>query len=163
VSSRLNSEVSAAPVVNLVHGGRSEDLESCHGSVNRCKQRPERDCLIKAEISLMTRSNSLLSHKKFPVRRRREFPSTVLKLLPYLAQTLTRRGPDPTKFPVFSQLAGNFWLRDPDVLTRRHGRRMSEERRRRHQHHEHHASVSHGTHARDRGPTTPIKNGGVSW
>jgi hypothetical protein len=25
-----------------------------------------------------------------------------LKLLPYLAQTLTRRGPYPTKFPVLS-------------------------------------------------------------
>jgi hypothetical protein len=37
----------------------------------------------------MARSNSLLSRKKFPVRARREFPSTALKLLPYLERSLT--------------------------------------------------------------------------
>jgi hypothetical protein len=41
--------------------------------------------LIMTESSLMARSNSLLSLKKFPVRAHREFPSTALKLLPYLA------------------------------------------------------------------------------
>ena len=55
----------------------------------------------------MTQSNSLLGRKKFPVRARREFPNTVFKLLSYLAQFRGPRGSNPTKFPVFSQLAGN--------------------------------------------------------
>jgi len=41
--------------------------------------------LIMTESSLMARSNSLLSLKKFPVPAHGEFPSTALKLLPYLA------------------------------------------------------------------------------
>jgi len=45
--------------------------------------------------------------QKFPVRARREFPSTALKLLSYLARLVGPRGPNSTKFPVFSQLAGN--------------------------------------------------------
>jgi hypothetical protein len=36
--------------------------------------------LIRVESSLMARSNSLLSHKKYPVVARREFPSIALKL-----------------------------------------------------------------------------------
>ena len=67
--------------------------------------------LVRSEFSLMTRFNSLIGHKKFPVRARREFPSTALKLLPYLARLLGPRGPNSTKFPVFSQLAG----KDVDV------------------------------------------------
>jgi len=47
--------------------------------------------LIITENSLKARSNSLLSQQKFPVRTRREFPNTVLKLLPYLAPTLNPR------------------------------------------------------------------------
>jgi hypothetical protein len=45
----------------------------------------------RPEYSLMTRSNSLLSRKKFPVRTRREFSSTALKLLSDSAHLL---GPD---------------------------------------------------------------------
>src|SRR5215472_6455341 len=56
----------------------------------------------RPEYSLMTRFNSLLSPKKFPVRARREFPSTVLKLLPYFAPLPSPGGSNPTKFSVFS-------------------------------------------------------------
>ena len=74
---------------------------------------PDRDLatarisLIRAESSLMARSNSLLRPKKFPVRARREFPLTGLKLLSNLAHLLGLERPNRPKFPVFSQLAGN--------------------------------------------------------
>ena len=40
----------------------------------------------------MTQSNSLLGRKKFPVRARREFPNTVLKLLSYLRSSAAPEG-----------------------------------------------------------------------
>ena len=108
MSSRLNSESKHGAGRNFVDGARSGEA----GKLSRQRkspqtQRPEPDCLIRAENSLMTRSNSLLSRKKFPVRARREFPSTVLKLLPYFVPLPSPGGSNPTKFPVLSQLAGN--------------------------------------------------------
>ena len=46
--------------------------------------------------------------KKFPVRTRRELPSTALKLLRCSAHLLGHETPNGQKFPVFSQLAGIF-------------------------------------------------------
>ena len=103
VSSRLYYESKHGAGRDFVHGARSEEA----GKLSRQRksppsQRPESDCLISAENSLMTRFNSLLSPKKFPVRARREFPSTVLKLLPYFAPLPSPGGSNPTKFSVFS-------------------------------------------------------------
>jgi hypothetical protein len=72
---------------------------------NRTRQKPHFPN--RPEYSLMTRSNTLLRWKKFPVRTRTEFPRIVLKSQPDLAPLLSPRGSNPTKFPVFSQLAGN--------------------------------------------------------
>jgi len=91
VSSRLHSKVGAAPVGNFAWRKRQRKSPQNGG----------------AEISLMTQSNSLLGRKKFPVRACRELPRTILELLSYLAHFHSPRGPKSTKFPVFSQLAGN--------------------------------------------------------
>ncbi len=65
------------------------------------------DSLIRVENSLIARFNSLLRRKKFPVPMRREFPYNSLDLLPYLASLSGLARPKRSKFPVFSQLAGN--------------------------------------------------------
>ena len=48
----------------------------------------------RPEYSLMTRSTSLLSRKKFPVWTRREFPGTALKLLSYSVNLLAPETPN---------------------------------------------------------------------
>ena len=68
---------------------------------------PKRDSLIRLENSLIRRFNSLLHPQKFPVPMRREFPHKSLDLLPYLASFGCLARPKRSKFPVFSQLAGN--------------------------------------------------------
>jgi hypothetical protein len=63
--------------------------------------------LIRRIISLMVRFNSLLGRNKFPVPLRRESSRKDLVFAPrFQANSRTRR-PRRTKFPVFSQLAGN--------------------------------------------------------
>jgi hypothetical protein len=75
----------------------------------------------------MARSHSLLRCKKYPVRTRREFPSTALKLLSYSTHLLWDRHTQRAKFPVFSQLAGIFRsslessAEPPSILGQRRG------------------------------------------
>jgi|SRR5215469_8553317 len=79
----------------------------------------KRDFPNRPEYSLMTRSNSLLSRKKFPVRTLREFPSTALKLLSHSMHLLGPKTPNEQNSLYFSQLAGNFRAtEDPETRQR---------------------------------------------
>src|SRR5438552_692892 len=71
------------------------------------KWRPARDSLIKRINSLMARFNSLLVRNKFPVPARRELNRKPLNLALDSEPIIALEGPRRTKFPVFSQLAGN--------------------------------------------------------
>src|ERR1700730_2905986 len=62
--------------------------------------------------SLMCRFNSLLGQNKFPVPVRRELHRKPLNCLLDCEPTGAPRRPRRTKFPVFSQLAGNLGSRD---------------------------------------------------
>jgi hypothetical protein len=68
---------------------------------------PARDSLIRVNISLIGRFNSLLDRIKFPVRIRRELPSKALILFPEFKPLAGLGGLPRTKFLVYSQLAGN--------------------------------------------------------
>ena len=54
------------------------------GKPGEPKSRPEQDTLIRLEISLIARFNSLLDRKKFPVWSRRELLGNALIPLSYL-------------------------------------------------------------------------------
>ena len=73
---------------------------------------PARDSLIRVNISLIGRFNSLLDRIKFPVRIRRELPSKALILFPEFKPLAGLGGLPRTKFLVYFPASREFGFRD---------------------------------------------------